>query len=119
MITTIPAIHTDRVALDTTTLKAQITIGGLMTVGASDLVHATDALIMKARIHPRKADGARAARPRVMDIMITLSWDDTYSVSVTYRDARKGIVTHWEMEGLYGDSMARVFLSLDSGTESR
>lgn len=119
MITTIPAIHADRIALDTATLIRQITVGGLMTVGASDIARATDALAMKVRIHPRRADGTRAQAARVMDLMITLAWDDTYSISVTYPDRRRGIVTHWEQQGVYADSLARVFVSLDSGTESR
>lgn len=118
--TTAKDIHTDKVPMDGQTCLDQITRGGLMTVGASNIRLYLDAVTMNARIHPRRKDGRRAGAARVMQVKITLSSWDTYSLSVSYLDGRKfEFVTHWEMDGIFAEDLPRIFLSLDSGTESR
>lgn len=118
--TTAPTLHQDPRPMDARLTLAQITKGCLWSVGASDIRMFSDAVLFKARIHPRRQDGKRASAARVMDVQITLGGDDLYRVSVRYFvKASLQTVTHWEGTGIYGEDMARLFLSFDSGTESR
>lgn len=102
------------------TIRQQITVGVLMSLGATDLmagrVHTSapehyDALTFRARILPSKTAG----RPRVMRVRVTLDPSDTYSIKVTYFKHGKPFeeVTHYEAEGVYCDQLARTLLKLD------
>lgn len=100
------------------TIRDQITVGVLMSLGATDLMAdrthvpapAYDALTFRARILPSKT-----ARPRIMRVKVTLDPCDTYSIKVTYpkRGDRFTEVTHFEAEGVYCDQLASVLLKLD------
>lgn len=114
-------IHSDAVSIDVNLLRDQIGLGVLWTVGARNLVnHDHKALSMTASIHPRIKDGRRGSSARNMEIRVTLGFDDLYRVSVRYpARGTKETITHWEMDGIYAEDLARIFVSLDSGTESR
>jgi hypothetical protein len=110
-------------------IRQQITVGVLMSLGASDLmsdrVHAakgepSDSLTFKARIltKPRGA-------VRIMRVTVTLDPSDTYSIKVGYFKARRNApgahgwapsewITHFSAEDVYNDSLARTLLSLDN-----
>lgn len=101
------------------TIRDQITVGVLMSLGATDLmsdrVHVPkpeyDTLTFRARILP----SAKASRPRVMRVRVTLDPADTYSITVTYPKHGKPFeeVTHYEASGVYCDQLARTLLALD------
>lgn len=102
------------------TIRQQITVGVLMSLGATDLMadreHTAaperyDALTFRARILPSKT----ASRPRVMRVKVTLDPSDTYSIKVTYKKFRHDFheVVHFEASDVYCDQLARTLLSLD------
>jgi hypothetical protein len=119
--TQITDIHADAAPLSFKTLRNQIGLGALMTVGARHFVLHDEAVVsMTASIHPRIKDGRRGSSARNMEIRVSLGFDDLYRISVRYpARGTKEIITHWEMDGIYNDDLARIFVSLDSGTESR
>jgi hypothetical protein len=100
------------------TIRRQITVGVLMSLGATDLMadrqHVPapeyDALTFRARILPNKT-----ARPRIMRVRVVLDPSDTYSITVTYpkRGNKFETVTHFEAEGVYCDQLASTLLKLD------
>lgn len=114
-------IHADAAPMHFKTMRNQIGTGALMTVGARNFVILDDAIVtMTASIHPRIKNGRRGQAARNMEIRVSLGFDDLYRISVRYpARSTKEIITHWEMDGIYGDDLARIFVSLDSGTESR
>jgi hypothetical protein len=102
------------------TIRQQITVGVLMSLGATDLMadrgHTTapepyDALTFRARILPSKT-----ARPRIMRVKVTLDPSDTYSIKVTYPKRGNAFeeVTHYEASDVYCDQLARTLLDLDN-----
>jgi hypothetical protein len=113
-------IHTGAVEMDTNTLRAQIGIGALMTVGARKLIATPNSLEMTVSLHPRLEDGTRSRAARNMELKVTLGGDDLYRISVRYK-ARGGteVLTHWELDRLFGPDLPWIFVALDSGTESR
>lgn len=102
--------------MDPAVTRTQIGIGPLMTVGASNLYGSNKALKFDARIHPWLKDGKRAGRPRVMRVTIDLLADDLYRVRVGYLN-RGEWVSHFEVQGIYAEDLARLIVDLDSGTE--
>ena len=107
-------------------IRQQITVGVLMSLGASDLmsdrVHAaknepSDTLTFKARILTGPRGGVR-----VMRVSVTLDPSDTYSIKVGYSKSKRQPngapghvwITHFSAEDVYNDSLARVLLSLDN-----
>lgn len=101
------------------TIRQQITVGVLMSLGATDLMadrtHTTapehyDALTFRARILPSKT-----ARARIMRVKVTLDPSDTYSIKVTYPKRGNAFeeITHFEAEDVYCDQLARTLLKLD------
>lgn len=103
--------------MDARTALAQCSRGALWTVGASDIELYTDCLQFKARIHPRRQDGTRASRARVMRVRIELTPADLYRVTVGYL-SKCDWIEHFQVEGIYGEDLPRLLVSLDSGTES-
>lgn len=102
------------------TIREQITVGVLMSLGATDLmadrVHTAapehyDALTFRARILPNKTASAR-----VMRVRVTLDPSDTYSIKVTYPKRGKPFeeVVHFEASDVYCDQLARTLLDLDN-----
>lgn len=110
-------------------IRQQITVGVLMSLGASDLmtdrVHAAkdepaDTLTFKARILTKPGGAVR-----VMRVSVTLDPSDTYSIKVGYSKSKrqpKGAhgwapsvwVEHYSAEYVYCDVLAQVLLSLDN-----
>lgn len=101
------------------TIRQQITVGVLMSLGATDLMadrqHVPkpryDALRFRARILPSKT----ASRPRIMTVRVVLDPSDTYSIKVTYPKHGKPFeeVVHYEASDVYCDQLARTLLALD------
>jgi hypothetical protein len=100
------------------TIRQQIGVGVLMSLGASDLmadrVHVKaphyDTLTFRARILDKQHN------KRVMRVRVTLDPSDTYSIKVTYpkRGDKFTEVVHYEASDVYNDSLASVLLALDS-----
>lgn len=101
------------------TIRAQVTPGVLMSLGAHRLGHFVDpqsnrpGLAMKTRILPYKANGERSSRPRNMRTRIIHEASDTYRVVVDYEN-RGEVVTHHEADGIHADQLAHHMLALDS-----
>lgn len=110
---------TERIPMDARVALQQCTNGALMTVGASDIELYTDCLQFKARIHPRRQDGTRASGARVMKVRIELTPADLYRVTVGYFPKKWEWREHFQAEGIYAEDLAKVLVSLDSGTEAR
>lgn len=102
------------------TIREQITVGVLMSLGATDLMadrghtktpEPFDALTFRARILPNKTSAAR-----VMRVKVTLDPSDTYSIRVTYPKRGKPFeeVVHYETSDVYCDQLARTLLALDN-----
>lgn len=98
------------------TIRRQIGVGVLMSLGASDLmadrVHVKpplfDTLTFRARILDDKH------RKRVMRVRVVLDPSDTYSIMVTYpkRGSTEEVV-HYEADDVYNDQLAELLLRLD------
>jgi hypothetical protein len=99
------------------TIRKQITVGVLMSLGASDLMadreHVKpplyDTLTFRARILDKNKN------KRVMRVRVVLDPSDTYSIKVTYpkRGDRTTEIVHYEVDGIYNDQLAEVLLRLD------
>lgn len=103
-----------------TTIKSQIGVGSLMSVGASGFIaqsddSATPGLGFTARLHPYTKTGNRSTAARKMTVWVNLTADDLYRVRVRY--GKYSEHTHFETDGIYADQLPRLILSLDSGTE--
>lgn len=98
------------------TIRRQITVGVLMSLGASDLMadreHVKaplyDTLVFRARILDKNHN------KRIMRVRVVLDPSDTYSIKVTYpkRGTREEVV-HFEVDDIYNDQLAAVLLRLD------
>lgn len=113
-------IHANAVEMDAAVLRAQIGVGALMTVGARKLIATPASLAMTVSLHPWLEDGSRTRAARNMQLKITLGADDLYRISARYK-ARGGaqMLTHWELDRLFGPDLPYIFVALDSGAESR
>lgn len=99
------------------TIRSQIGVGVLMSLGASDLMadreHVQkplyDTLVFRARILDK------SKRKRVMRVRVVLDPSDTYSIKVTYpqRGNPTEEVVHYEVDDVYFDQLAEVLLRLD------
>lgn len=99
------------------TIRQQIGVGVLMSLGASDLmadrVHVKaplyDTLTFRARILTRDTH-----QKRIMRVRVVLDPSDTYSITVTYpkRGSTEEVV-HYEAEMVYFDQLPRLLLALD------
>lgn len=100
------------------TIRQQITLGVLMSLGAHNLELHTDdsdqpALMFTARVLPFNVNGTRLQQPRNMRVLVTLTAADTYDISVDYHRGTT-IVRHFAAAGVYADQLPPVLLSLDS-----
>lgn len=101
-----------------TTIRRQVPISVLMSLGASELRPTVSrstghpGLAFKARILPFTKTGDRGTRPRVMDVAILLSPSDTYTVKVGYL-CRGEWRDHFEMVDVYAPELANLLLALD------
>lgn len=99
------------------TIRKQIEIGVLMTLGASELRHGyvngLPSLLFTVRVFPFNHAGKRIRKARKMELAVQLtSWDD-YTISVTYPN--KGLVVMHELiEHVYVDSLNRTLFAIDS-----
>ncbi len=98
------------------TIREQITVGVLMSLGATDLMadreHVPaplhDALTFRARIL------TKTHQKRIMCVRVVLDPSDTYSIKVTYpKRGSTELVVHYAAEGVYCDQLARTLLALD------
>lgn len=98
------------------TIRKQITVGVLMSLGASDLM--ADREHVKAPLYDTLTFRARILdaqhNKRVMRVRVVLDPSDTYSIKVTYpkRGTHEEVV-HFEMDDVYCDQLAEVLLRLD------
>lgn len=99
------------------TIRQQIELGVLMSLGARDLAYTTagekPGFTFKATVLPFRKDGTRGTRGRTMRVTITFSPVDDYTVTVGYLN-RYEWVEHFRTEGVYADALNRVLLSIDS-----
>lgn len=98
------------------TIRSQIGVMSLMTLGAHDLRQGTDAsgnpgLTFAAIILPMEADGTRASEPVEMQVQVTLNGVDLYDVLVAYLS--DGVKTHYEADDVDCGSLPRLMLALD------
>ena len=97
------------------TIRHQVGIGVLMSLGAHDFLYAREgsgALIFKARILPFNKGGKRSERPRIMEVRVAVNSHDYYDISVGYL---KGFdwVTHYETTDVDAATIGRRMLALD------
>lgn len=110
------------------TIKAQITDGVLMSLGARDFKYGAVAatpeaeklpsLIFDATILPMTKSGARGTAARTMRVVVSHNAMDYYDIRVTYnqRGDRHGFqppVVHYEADDIDGETIQRLMLSLD------
>lgn len=95
-----------------TTIKNQIGIGSLMTLGAHALREDCNgrALTFKALILPFRKDGSRGTRARKMEVSVLLQEDDTYSVAVY---DLTNLNQHYSRDDVYAHELPRLMLALD------
>jgi hypothetical protein len=99
------------------TIRKQIGVGVLMSLGASDLV--ADREHVKAPLYDTLTFRARILdknhRKRVMRVRVVLDPSDTYSITVTYPKAGNPLetITHYEVDDIYNDQLAEILLRLD------
>ncbi len=99
------------------TIRSQIGVGVLMSLGASDLmadrVHVKPPLYDTLTFRARILDAQH--RKRVMRVRVVLDPSDTYSIKVTYpkRGDPFEEVVHFEVDDIYNDQLAEVLLRLD------
>lgn len=101
-----------RVAAET--FEAAIGWQGLGTLGASNLAavpgeHGLGGLLFVARILPMRKNGGRAARPRRMAVIMSLTPDDLIDVEVRHMDR----TVHARIEGIYIYQLRAMCLALD------
>lgn len=100
------------------TIRDQITPGVLMSLGAHKLGYINDdeevagGLRFVASILPFNKNGERAARPRLMTVVVTLTYADLYDISVVYPRKHEA-VTHYQASGVYCYQLAKLLLALD------
>ena len=114
---TTTTIDMGRVREVANTIREQIGMGPLMSLGAHDFRHTimdggSPALHFRARILRMKADGTRSEQVRNMHVLVWLTDRDDYGVRVTFVE-RFQLVKHYEASGFYADQLARLMLSLD------
>ena len=90
------------------TIKSQIGIGALMSVGAHQFAYEVDpdGLTFKARLSLRGQ-----TRVRVMRVSVLLMGSDTYEVRVTYADRGRFYTT--KQTDVYAEDLPRTILDLD------
>lgn len=91
------------------TIRDQIGIGVLMSLGASDFVYWTDALQFKARI----IDKPRSNRIRVMTVRVKLDADDTYHVTAGYLKNKFDWISFYDQAGIYADQLSEILFAWD------
>ena len=110
------------------TIRQQITVGVLMSLGAHDIGAARMAheqggpmlpsLVFKALILPFNKNGERSERPRKMYVIVSLTPADTYKITVTY-NANVGNgrgpdrTDHYHATDVYAEDLSRTLLALD------
>jgi hypothetical protein len=100
------------------TIRSQIGVGVLMSLGASDLladrVHVPKPRYDTLQFNARILD--KSKRKRVMKVRVVLDPSDTYSIKVTYPERGNPFqeVVHYEVDDVYCDQLAEILLRLDS-----
>lgn len=110
------------------TIRQQITVGVLMSLGAHDIGAARMAheqggpmlpsLVFKALVLPFNKNGERSERPRKMYVIVSLTPADTYKITVTY-NANVGNgrgpdrTDHYHATDVYAEDLSRTLLALD------
>ena len=109
----------ERAAEIAITIKKQIGVGSLASLGAHNFLAAgpvvsgeRGGLDFAVRILPFRADGTRGTAPRIMRCRVTLTAADDYKVRVAYLN-RHNIVVHYEGDGFYFDQLPALMLALD------
>ena len=99
-------------------ITAQATVGVLMSLGAHNLFAMPEndkrsgGATWDVRVLPMKANGERAARPRIMKLTVELTHADDYTVTVDYWNRGKR-VQHFTQDRVYCDQLAKLLLALD------
>lgn len=95
-----------------TTMKRQIGVMTLMSLGASEFTAINGGLRFKARILPFNDNGTRSGRAAKMFVEVRLNGLDYYDVKVHHV---KGFTasTHYEQENVDAHSLSDVLFSLD------
>lgn len=99
------------------TIRDQIGVYGLMTLGASQLHYFKNSvgepgLTFTARILPFTKSGARSSRPAKMRVDVVLSCMDLYDVTVV-RHTRGEREVHFRGEGLDASDLQTLMVALD------
>ena len=71
-------------------------------------------LIFQARILPFKKNGERAEAPRVMYVVVSLTPNDTYEITVSYYASHsEPRADHFHATDVYAEDLSRTLLALD------
>ena len=119
---------TSETAATAHTIRQQIGLGALMSLGARDFRHGNVAairgakplpsLIFNATILPMTKNGKRSTAPRAMQVIVSHNPADYYDIRVTYnqRGDKYGCepaVVHYEADDVDAFTLPRVLLALD------
>ena len=119
MTTTTKTLSPQYIAQVAKTIRRQIEVGVLFSLGARQFAAISTsggvkpALAFNATILPYRKDGSRGTGARTMLVEVALNALDLYDITVTYRN-RGELVTHESIENVDAFSLSRVLLSLDS-----